>query len=105
MSEINEILGVEPKKENETYENGMISENGIAVVLKIMAWVTMAAGLIAGFGIANVTNSHGLYSGSTEFVWQLGLPYWIGGVVSGIVLLGFAEIIDLLHRILSRLRN
>lgn len=67
--------------------------NSIAVLFKVIAWLTYIFGFIAGFVLA--------YDGY-EFVFSAALLYWAGTFVSGTVFLGFAEIIDLLHKLNSK---
>lgn len=67
--------------------------NSIAVLFKVIAWLTYIFGFIAGFVLADV---------GYEFVFSAALLYWAGTFVSGTVFLGFAEIIDLLHKLNSK---
>jgi len=62
-------------------------------LFKVIAWLTYIFGFIAGFVLA--------YDGY-EFVFSAALIYWAGTFVSGTVFLGFAEIIDLLHKLNSK---
>lgn len=76
-------------------------KNKIASILRVVAIITFIVGFICGivFGTQEVT--HGVYYTytTTEFSFGAALIYWLIAFLSGISLLGFAEIIDLLQRI------
>ncbi|OCZ49729.1 hypothetical protein [Dehalobacter sp. TeCB1] len=75
--------------------NYVSPSNTIASILKGLGWTTIILGFIIGIVVASNNDS---YLNSAPF-WLLGLPYWIGGFISGLFMLGFAEIINLLHQI------
>lgn len=74
--------------------------NGIAKVLKIIGLIEIIGGIILGliFG-----TEQGMYSssinGSTFFIWSS------LGFVSGMIFIGFSEIIELLQSINSKLKG
>lgn len=70
-------------------ENGD-TENGVASAIRILAWITIIGGLILGF----ILGKDPYYD---EFSFTLAVVYWAAGIVTGIILLGFAEIIRLLQ--------
>ena len=66
-------------------------ENGIAAAIRVIAVLIYIVGLICGF-----------FFGSTvdyEFSWGVAIIYWCAFAVSGTIMLGFSEIINLLHKI------
>lgn len=67
--------------------NYVSAKNTIASVLKGLGWVTIIFGVIVGIIIAINNNSY------------LSSFYLIGGIISGLFMLGFSEIIILLHKI------
>lgn len=72
----------------------MRRNNSIGSAIRILACVDMACWLFLGFVLG--TDRFG------DFSFLLALIYWLIGLVSGIMLLGFAEIIFLLDSILYR---
>ncbi|CDX03328.1 Hypothetical protein DPCES_3442 [Desulfitobacterium hafniense] len=68
--------------------------NTIADILKALGLVTIVLGFIVGLIMAIDSNSY-----ANNFSLILALPFWIGGFISGIFMLGFSEIINLLHKI------
>ena len=80
------------KKEDAT-EN-----NPIAKALTIIAWVIFIAGFIAGIVFGNV-EVEGYYRSYSEFSFALAFIYWCVSFISGMMFLGFAEIIKLLDAI------
>lgn len=66
------------------------AENSVANAIHILAWVTIIGGLILGF----LLGKDPYYD---EFSFALAVVYWAAGIVTGIMLMGFAEIIRLLQ--------
>ena len=66
------------------------TENGVASAIRILALITIIGGLILGF----ILGKDPYYD---EFSFTLAVVYWAAGIVTGIILLGFAEIIRLLQ--------
>lgn len=73
-------------------------ENAIARILTIIAWVIFIGGFIAGIVLGRV-EFEGYYRDYNEFSFSIAMVYWFVALVSGTILLGFAEIIELLHSI------
>ena len=65
-------------------------ENKVSVIFKVLAWCDFVVGFVVGI----VSGQRG-YS----FLWSVALIYWVSSFVCGMVFLGFAEIIQLLHDI------
>ena len=84
--------------------------NTVSIVFKVMAWLIFIGGFIAGivFGQTEVSKYYsgiGYYSSHTEFSFAAALPYWAICFVSGMIHLGFAEIIQLLDDIKQSLHG
>ncbi len=69
-----------------------MSENIIAKILFIIGIAQMSIGLIVGLILGNA-DYYGVMNWSVVFMWT------IGGFISGMLFLGFSEIIKLLHTI------
>lgn len=84
----------EEKKEN----------NAVALALKVIAWIIMIGGFIAGIVLGNVEVTKGYYYTytDTEFSFTIALTYWAVSLISGIFILGFSEIIKLLNAIKNK---
>jgi RNA polymerase subunit RPABC4/transcription elongation factor Spt4 len=79
----------------------MKGNNTIAEILKAFALICYIGGFIAGLVFGRAESSTSLYSSHTEFSFTLALIYWMAFFVSGTVWLGFAEIINLLQRLVD----
>lgn len=92
----------------------------MAILLRIVGWVIMACGLIAGIVMANTTTTHQIDRilkdagfraiSSSSFDWTIFFTYFIGGLISGLVFLGLSVLLTraeenqaYLHELLSRL--
>ncbi|MBO4278110.1 MAG: hypothetical protein J5925_06920 [Clostridia bacterium] len=80
------------------YKKGPEENNTVSVVFKVLAWIVFIGGIITG-AVLGRTEVGGLYSSHTEFSFIAALPYWAACFVGGMIFLGFAEIIQLLHDI------
>lgn len=80
------------------------NDNPIAKALAVIAWITFIGGFIAGIVFANQEVVTGHYSADTIFIWSAAVTYWAASFASGIVFLGFAEVIKLLHSMSTRVR-
>ncbi|WP_099157539.1 hypothetical protein [Virgibacillus ndiopensis] len=69
-----------------------MQENVVAKILFIIGIAEMVVGLLIGIILANA----GYYNG---FVWSTFLAWTIGGSVTGMLFIGFSEVIKLLHMI------
>ena len=85
--------GVVTAPEARSIENGGEGSdgNGVALALKVMAWAVYALAFILG-----ILLGHDLMG---EFSFGLALLYWMVGAISGTLLLGFSEVVRLLHEI------
>lgn len=93
--EFEEMKKVYREKRRETsMSDALTSQNPIATLLTVIAWVSYIGLFIAGIALGR--HEVGTYYTRTEFSLALALPYWIAGLVSGTLFLGFAEVIKLL---------
>ena len=69
------------------------SSNFIAKVIKIIALVVYACGLIVGIAAGDETGR-----------FLITLLYWVAAALSGTMMLGFSEVIRLLHEINSKIK-
>ena len=77
-------------------------KNHIAKILKIISILTFIGGFLVGLIFAfqqDTTLSYLLGDNETVFVWSVAIGYWAGAFVCGMIMLGFAEMIDLLQKI------
>lgn len=74
------------------------SNNVVAKALTVIAVLTYIGGFISGWVLANKEVLVGTYYtyASTEFVFSIAITWWIAALISGTMMLGFAEIIKLL---------
>ncbi|KEO82016.1 hypothetical protein [Tumebacillus flagellatus] len=79
----------------------MYEETKTARVLRFLGWAVMVVGVVSGFFLANVPVEPGAMY--TRFELALAFKYWIGSIVSGVLVLGFAEVVRLLDKINDKL--
>ncbi len=75
--------------------------NVIAKVLTCIAWIVFVGGFLVGIALGNV-EVEGYYSYHKEFSFAIAFGYWCTSFISGMVFLGFAEIIKLLNDIKNK---
>lgn len=80
-------------------------DNAIAKSLSAVGWFFIIGGIIAGF-IAGIKTETvvSYFSKNADFQWTVAITYWVVSFVSGILMLGVAEIINLLERINAKLK-
>lgn len=80
------------------------SLNSVATALKVIAWLVMIGGFIAGGILGDVEITKGTYYRytTTEFSFAVAFTYWCGAFISGMIFLGFSEIIQLLSDIKNK---
>lgn len=109
MDDINEMLGVSEKSEDvkqtdySNFNNSNNDENKIGGALKIIGKLTLFLGIIIGLIIGlTLSTPDATYSSLTDpnpLRWVYGLTIIISSFVSGILFLGFGEVIIILDRI------
>ncbi|MED4124044.1 hypothetical protein P4641_08650 [Halalkalibacterium halodurans] len=72
--------------------------NDVAKALYVIGWLTIIGGLVLGFANREV-EVEGLVYTHTETSWLIFFAYFIGGIIWGVIMFGFAEIVNLLDRI------
>ncbi len=77
------------------------NENTIATCLTVIAWILFIGGFIAGIALGNV-EAEGYYRSHTEFSFGIALIYWSISLISGLLFLGFSEVIKLLTAIKNK---
>ena len=82
---------------DEGVESVRPSENLIVKVLKVVGWIAVIGGFVAGLVL-------GYDRYDEEFVWGVVIVQWFGSIVRGIVFFGLAEVIKLLQAILNKQR-
>lgn len=70
-------------------------KNPIAQTLTIFGWVVIIGGFIGGITLGAVSSP----GYENDFMWSVALALWVRAFVVGIISLGFAEIIKLLHKL------
>lgn len=75
----------------EATEENALENNVVATILKALAYVVYAVAFLAGILLGKDLK------GDPSFI--LMLVYWIAGLFAGTMLLGFSEVIRLLHEI------
>lgn len=73
-------------------------KNTMSSVLTVIAWITFIGGFISGIVLARDSYSHT----DAVFSFTVALTYWAVSFISGIFILGFAEIIKLLNDIKNK---
>lgn len=69
----------------------------VAKVIKGIGWLTIACGLIAGFTVGRDKYN--------DIIFEIAMLYWVAGIVSGMLLVGFGKVIDLLEGILESVKK
>lgn len=77
------------------------TSNGVSIALKVIAWIIFVGGFIIGLVLGAEGGSS--YGSRNEFDFVAAVSSWATAFVSGIIFLGFAEIIKLLNDIKNRL--
>ena len=88
----------------DTFQDYFSNDNPIATALTVIAVIIFIGGFIAGIALGRVVVDRG-YSYRytyTEFSFAAAFVYWFASFVSGMVFLGFAEIIKLLTEIKNK---
>lgn len=82
-------------------QNNKEQKNSVASALTAIAWIVFITGFIVGIVLGNVEVTKGTYFTytDTEFSFTVAITYWAISFVSGIFILGFAELIKLLNDI------
>ena len=88
--------------ENRNFNTTQNENNKMAMMLRVIAVIEIVCGFILG-GILGDTFGTGYYG--YEFNWGLCIGIVVAGFISGIFILGFAEVIQLLQDIKSKIKK
>lgn len=69
-------------------------DNPVGTTLKVIAWLEFIGGIILGIVVGNVT-------GGYSFNLLYAIVAWVSSFISGTLLLGFAEIVTLLQKLVD----
>lgn len=99
-----EITDSEYEKLKELCESDEQKEeesNAVASTLQVIATLIFIGGFIAGIalGFVEVTKGNYFTYTTTEFSFPVALTYWAASFISGMLFIGFAEVIKLLNSI------
>ena len=83
----------EPKREVTIYDN--LTSN----IITITGYIVIVVGIIVGFAMAS---NKGTYR--DEFLFSTAFTIWASSILTGIVLIGLAEIIKLLNSINQKIK-
>jgi uncharacterized integral membrane protein len=78
-----------------------MQKEGIAKILFMVGVAEIVLGFICGIAFGRVEVGYS----ETEWIWSVILMWWVGSFVSGLLLIAFAEALELLRSINYRLRN
>ena len=98
--DINTVL--ELKNNDKSEKIGI--RNRIAAVINVFGYLEIVIGIIVGFYLANKDVVMVEYF-FEDFKWGLAFAWWAASFLSGILILGFSEIIELLDRININTKN
>ncbi|MBR6549499.1 MAG: hypothetical protein IKT68_08175 [Clostridia bacterium] len=91
-SEYEQMLAVYRSANSEKKE----TSNGIATALTVIAVFIFIVGFIVGLVLGNEGGRH------SDFAFDVAFLYWLLSFIGGVFVLGFAEIIKLLHKISNK---
>ncbi len=98
-----EAMGIKRNDaENRNFNTTQDENNKMAMILRVIAIIEIICGFILG-GILGDTFGIGYYG--YEFNWGLCIGIIVAGFINGIFILGFAEVIQLLQDIKSKIKN
>ncbi|MCB2294445.1 hypothetical protein LGK95_13090 [Clostridium algoriphilum] len=102
MSKLNEILEIKKTTADITEVN--IKKNSIGITLKLVGWIIMAVGIVAGLAIGALLTvpTSSVLSNPNPLRWVYGIVIMVSSFLSGILFVGFGEIIILLNNINSK---
>lgn len=95
-------------KSKKQFSVGDTESRGVATIIKVFAWISIIGGLLyglfAGAGIVAVSGFvfQGFYGESAVFSLGVAISIWAPSLLYGVLLLGFAKIIDLLQEIKNK---
>lgn len=93
----NNVSGKKRVSETNTHQRRVYTKysNSIANALKVIGWLTISCGVIVGLIL--IFNGMGHRSGGQLVL--MGFVFLLSGIISGVMFMGFGEIISLLQEI------
>lgn len=86
-----------------SHEDSKDAANAIASMLKFIAWITYLCGFITGLIFGRIEMPYGAITGlQTQFSFSIALIFWFAAFISGTLFLAFAEVINLLQKIVNQ---
>jgi len=100
MSDLNEILEIQ-KKKIDTSTCAYSKKNSIGITLKIVGRIIMVVGVLGGLilGVLLTMPASSVISNPNPLRWVYSIAIMISSFISGILFVGFGEIIILLNDI------
>ncbi len=71
----------------------------MALIFTVIAWIVFVGGFVAGISFANIVIDPYDVVNGTYFSFSIAFTYWSVSLISGTIILGFAEIIKILDDI------
>lgn len=63
--------------------------------LKVIGWVTIIAGIIAGVGFGKANDPmYALVGLESDFRWTVAITWWISGLLSGVIFIALGMILE-----------
>ncbi len=84
------------------FSNEKVAEtNPVVIGLTVIAWIIFIGGFIAGIALGTTEVTKGFYYTytDTEFSFATAITYWAISLISGMMMLGFAEVVKSLNDI------
>ncbi|GEM_PF-2731102 len=99
MSNLNEILEIKKQLDNNDVVN--VKKNPIGSTLKLIGWIIMGVGILGGLTIGSLLTvpASSVLSNPNPLRWVYGIVIMVSSFLSGILFVGFGEIIILLNHI------
>lgn len=88
------IIKVKPVNANTHIKQS--AENTVSNIMKVIGYIIIGLGIIGGFALG--------YNDSYGLDFNVVVPVWASSFVSGMLFVGFAEVIGILHRIEKKLK-
>lgn len=99
-----EITDEEYQEVKKCLNRNTSTKNPVATTLTVISWIIFIGGFIAGIVLGKQPVIRGTYYQHVdmEFSFAAALVWWATSFISGMIFLGFAEIIKLLHAIKNK---
>ncbi|MBU3182929.1 hypothetical protein [Clostridium psychrophilum] len=100
MSNINEILEIKKQTVHKATEAN-VKKNQIGTTLKVVGWIIIGIGIVGGLTIGSLLTvpTSSVLSNPNPLRWIYGIVIIVSSFLSGILFMGFGEVIILLNNI------